>query len=311
MGFCGFGTNSANNIKRPSDVRETQLKMKVLVLNIIGGMIVAILSVLYLKFNRVMRKWWFKRIFGQDADKDGMYYVVYGKLSLRECLDANGDRIQFPYAKQPRAGILSPVGFSIQNPVSSSELRAAKYIASAFAYSAASQPILTSDIDIDLSESPLDRSFISLGNLSNWKTLDAFENPSNKLVRMTASNFISTLHERQVLDKNKRFDYGLILRIRPEQFPHRVWIVCAGLGEWGTSGATWYLSNKWKKLLWSNWFWWNPIGFGKGTDFATIVRIKPGQDESAIPVAHFKTQKDVESAADNIDSLREVQPSTE
>jgi len=27
-----------------------------------------------------------------------------------------------------------------------------------------------------------------------------------------------------------------------------VWIAVAGLGEWGTSGAAWFLSKNWKKI---------------------------------------------------------------
>jgi hypothetical protein len=37
------------------------------------------------------------------------------------------------------------------------------------------------------------------------------------------------------------------LKIIPKSFPNRVWIAVAGLGEWGTSGAAWFLSKNWKK----------------------------------------------------------------
>jgi hypothetical protein len=44
-------------------------------------------------------------------------------------------------------------------------------------------------------------------------------------------------------------DHGFILRITPPEFPTRSWIVCAGLGEWGTSGSSWFLANKWQELV--------------------------------------------------------------
>lgn len=103
-----------------------------------------------------------------------------------------------------------------------------------------------------------------------------------------------------VLDPESSFDYGLILKIRPEQFPERVWIVCAGIGEWGTSGAGWYLSNKWKEILKANRPWYDPRGLFEGADFATIVQVRPGQDESAKMVRHFKNPKEVELATEEL-----------
>jgi len=32
----------------------------------------------------------------------------------------------------------------------------------------------------------------------------------------------------------------------PADFPNHSWIVCAGLGEWGTSGTAWYLAHRWR-----------------------------------------------------------------
>jgi len=262
--------------------------------SIFGGILVAVLTALYFKFRRQVRKWWFKRVFGQDADKDGNYFIVYAKLFPPSVLDEAGNPVLRPFTKPARTPVLFRSEFSIENPVSSCELRAAKYLSAAFGSLVQGQPILTSDMDIELSESPLDRSFISLGGgLSNWKTDDVLNNESNKLVRILPDGFISVDPERLVLRMNSRFDYGLILRIRPNEFPDRVWIVCAGLGEWGTSGAAWYLAKRWRKLLRANYSWSNPLYFGKGINFATIVRVKSGQDESAKPVAHFKSPEDV------------------
>jgi hypothetical protein len=39
------------------------------------------------------------------------------------------------------------------------------------------------------------------------------------------------------------------LKIHPKQFPGRVWIACAGKGEWGTSGSAWFLANRWKEIV--------------------------------------------------------------
>ena len=43
-------------------------------------------------------------------------------------------------------------------------------------------------------------------------------------------------------------DIGLVLKIKNICFEGHYFFVCAGLGEWGTSGASWYLSSKWQEL---------------------------------------------------------------
>jgi hypothetical protein len=44
--------------------------------------------------------------------------------------------------------------------------------------------------------------------------------------------------------------------------------VCAGLGEYGTSGACWYLANRWEELQGAN-------------EFGIVVEVELGSDESA------------------------------
>jgi hypothetical protein len=83
--------------------------------------------------------------------------------------------------------------------------------------------------------------FVPFGGLeSNFKSRDCQVNPGNRLARFDQQ-------VTQFLDPNTKnalggcsdpnFDYGLILKVRPTQFPNRAWLMCAGFGEWGTSGA--------------------------------------------------------------------------
>lgn len=266
--------------------------------SVLGGILVVVFTVIFFKLRRLVRKWWFKRIFGQDADKDGEYFVIYAKLTLPPVFNEKREPITHPYIKPPRRTGSEGSSFSVENPVSSCELRAAKYICGAFGAFARAQPILASDMDMESSESSLNRSLVSLGGAGwNWKTDDVLNNLSNRFLKIEGDTFLSVENGKQVLTLEKGFDYGLILRVRPEEFHKKVWIVCAGIGEWGTSGAAWYLSNKWGKIVRANWCWSNPFGFGKGTDFATIVRVRPGQDESASSVVHFKSEEAVQQAA--------------
>ena len=278
--------------------------------SVIGGIIVAILTPVCIYSARRLRHWRFKRVFGPDAHKKGKYHIVYAKLALDKDLIGDGNRRNYPYSKQARPSRHSSTGeiFSMENPVSSCEFRAAKYLASLFGLYTGTQPELTSDIDID---SKLDLSFVSLdGPLSNWKTDDALNDASNRLVTMTPDKFVWVRNGREVLDLDRNFDYGLILKIRPDGFENRVWIVCAGISEWGTSGAAWYLLNRWQEILRYNRPWRFAFGFGGTADFAAIVRVRPGQDESAKLIKHVKKPEEVEMSAEELDSVRNAQDST-
>jgi hypothetical protein len=68
-------------------------------------------------------------------------------------------------------------------------------------------------------------------------------------------------------------DYGIVLKIPNLRFPGQFFFVCAGLGEWGTSGASWYLATKWRDLQ---------SEFGDA--FGVVVEVEIGSDESACRV---------------------------
>jgi len=80
-------------------------------------------------------------------------------------------------------------------------------------------------------------------------------------------------------------DYGFILKIHPEQHKNKVWIVCAGYGEWGTSGAAYYLAKNWKYIYKK----------AKDKPFAIMINVEIGKDESAkIESGIFSIWKDYE-----------------
>jgi len=125
--------------------------------------------------------------------------------------------------------------------------------------------------------SRVDVSFISLGGPnSNFKTEDTLGHPVNNLVTMSSAGFVNPSTQQPVASivSDATYDYGMILRICPSQHSARTWIVCAGVGEWGTSGASWFLANKWSKLFWHR-LW------QRKKQYAVIVRVRRGQDESA------------------------------
>jgi len=62
----------------------------------------------------------------------------------------------------------------------------------------------------------------------------------------------------------------MVLKVTNQRFPGCFFFVCAGLGEWGTSGAAWYLATKWRDLQ---------KEFGNA--FGIVVEVELRSDESA------------------------------
>lgn len=239
-----------------------------LVLNVIGGILsgfaVLVLGWLWAICHRKYSRRKFKRVFGTNVEDTG-YTLIYGALELADRSSAH------PYLK-PRGN--PSYRFSISFPVSISEVRASNYLAGTIGQIMGYTPGIRSDLEL---HDKLDLDFVAFGGpRSNFKTLDCQMNDKNRLVVFDQDRFTNRANGENVVSFEPGFDYGMILKIRPQQFPNRVWIVCAGRDEWGTSGAAWFLANKWNEIE-------NRAG---DRPFAIIVRVRPGQDESAQIVLH-------------------------
>ena len=268
--------------------------------NVVGGVLVAILATVYIRFYKLLKNWWFQRLLGKDSRKKELFSVVYGKLSLPNIYMEDGSPISHPYVKPPRAHnqhLIPESAFSIENPISSCEVRGAKYLTSMFAIADGCTPSLVSDLDVDMD---LNMSFICLGGpASNYKTYDVINNPANNFIKLEHNGFVTAQTQRPLMSYDPMYDYGLILKIKPAQFKKRIWVICAGIGEWGTSGSAWFIANKWRSLLVRNLNFYNPIGISDCNNFAAIVKVCRGQDESATLVKNFRNPKMVEEFADN------------
>jgi len=257
-----------------------------ILLNILGGAITVGLIEAGRKIFSLLNRYKFKQVFGEDVLQGPNYYLVYVQLGLGTLTNERGHVITHPYIKPGEEAHGSR--FSIQRPVSSCEVRAAKYLSEIIGAQAKQSPMLSSDYDL---RGRLDISFVSFGGpLSNYKTRDAISNDGNQLLVFDNLNFLSKASGRAVLRPEPAFDYGLILKLHPTQFPKRTWLVCAGRGEWGTSGAAYYLAHKWKEVY----------GFAKEKPFAIIVRVRENQDESAEVVVKVKNSTEAEQYVNSI-----------
>jgi len=66
-------------------------------------------------------------------------------------------------------------------------------------------------------------------------------------------------------------DHGILLRMKNPHSRNHFLFVCAGLGEWGSSGAAYYLFSRWDELY---------KKFGVD-DFCCVVKVALGSDQSA------------------------------
>ncbi len=235
--------------------------------NVLGGFITVALTELFFFIRRRLRQRDLRQVFGNDIVNAVRSHIVYADFLLRP--DVQGGETH-PYQKPAGGGDI----FSIENPVSGCEARSANYLISTLSKEGGRFPSFTPDSQV---QGLLDISFITLGGpASNLKTNDAMLDQGNRLVCFDQANdrMVRVGQNAPLFQREPGFDYGLILKLRPQRFPERVWIVCAGFSEWGSSGAAWYLSQNWKRIH-DRW---------KDAPFAIIVKVRPTQDESAEPI---------------------------
>lgn len=161
--------------------------------------------------------------------------------------------------------------FSAQRVVSGCELRAVAYVGPALSTDGNLASKVIAD---DLIADKLDIDFISFGAMNNLKTITVFANPANHLVDYDRKLgfFVSKKNGQRLCDVREGCDYGVILKIHPTQFPRRTWMVCAGIGEWGTSGSAWFLAHRWRDIA---------KKLKDSDQFACVIEVRTGQDESA------------------------------
>ena len=126
-----------------------------------------------------------------------------------------------------------------------------------------------------------DGTFFCFGSSdSNIKTFDIEQFPQNNLYSFDFDkNGIRcfTVNGQQ-FSIGTRKDKGILARfINPHHDEHFIF-VCAGLGEWGTSGSAYFLFDRWQELS---------KRFKKNKNFCLIIEVDTQSDESAKEVYSF------------------------
>lgn len=250
--------------------------------NVIGGAIVAGFTMALQSINRILRRRSFRIVFGDVEKQD--YYLIYASfLSPSRETVYHKDRSQVPRRSSSARNLTT-----IQS-VSAS--RSVNYLAFVIGCNSEIPPRITSDADAD---SIMDISFISIGGLTNLKTVDLLDNENNVFLDFDRESIVSKTSGEAIVHAESEVDYGIIIKISPFANSQRTWICCAGFGEWGTSGAAWWISRNWKTIH----------RRAKSKPFACITRTRVRSDDSTRMVHLFLSAHETENAAREANIVR-------
>lgn len=221
---------------------------------------------LLLAIPRAIQNWRFCRFFGSDAVTGDRIFGVLDPVT--HPLPTNQNRyIKRFLGRRTDQPLIGPT-----NVLGLCSVRVASYAAGLFSQFRPKKP-LAFEIDYDVSEK-WDASFFCFGSSdSNLKTFDVESLPEQKFFNLS----FNLMKERVFKVGNREFgitnkhDHGILLRMKNPRHPEHALFICAGLGEWGTSGAAYYLFHNWSSLCWKH-----------GTaDFCKVIRVANRSDESA------------------------------
>jgi len=118
--------------------------------------------------------------------------------------------------------------------------------------------------------------FICLGSPnSNLKTNEVINLKENGYLKFSDDGiYIINIKAGSKITVSKDNDYGIILKLNNPFFQGYTLFICAGLGEYGTSGSAYYLARYWQSLY---------KKFGN-RPFGAIIEVRHGSDESARPI---------------------------
>ena len=212
--------------------------------------------------------WRFRQVFGKDAGKE--YHIIYYLKFVQ-------DRTTIFVSQKPK--IERPLYANATNLTSihsCATTRAMGHLVYSFGGNVKVPPTIDSDVDTD---EKMDISFISIGGLGNLKTCDLLEDVSHflrfdKNSIMWGPSILATACDG--------VDCAFIIKTHPYSNPERTWLCCAGVGEWGTSGAAWLLARKWKDIR----------KWAKNRPFAIITKTHINSDESTQLVHRFLRYSD-------------------
>jgi hypothetical protein len=187
-----------------------------------------------------------------------------------------------PFLKKYRDGTSEIIYGPSENVMGDTEIRSVTHLLRELSRSGSFQVEVESDVR---ALERLEGSIVALGSsATNELTRLILAEPNNTFFDFGHDECASFIYDKT---SGKRYvgfceplrkDLGIILKLPSLRFPGSMFFVCAGLGDWGTSGAAWYLASHWNKLR-----------AEKPESFGLLVEVNIGSDQSAraVPFAQL------------------------
>ena len=247
---------------------------------LIAALVIFLLGYYISKIPKSIGNYKLKKFFGNSIFK-GNFKIVYGiiRKNIQDEKSCDEEALQVYQKKYHDGKTIGMEGyFTI---ISDRTLQAYSYIIRELAKYTKSVNISTDEF----SNLDLNNSFLTLGgSISNELTYFILNQESNRFFQFIGFadkpknewriETIDQSLEKVFFNRSFSKDYGIILKIKNTRFKDHNFIVCAGLGSWGTSGAAWYLANNWKNLYKEF----------KTEEFGIILEVAVGNDTSAVRV---------------------------
>lgn len=234
-------------------------------LNILGGLATVVALKIWDWLHRYFRHRKFRTVVGLRVKN---FSLVFGRLGQPITSSATGSIASCIYEKDANRGF----GITAKQVSSLCEIRGLSHVSASLNENSLIRSVVVPDEAV---KEKFDLDFVSFGAMSNMKTEDIFRNAANRLGEYSVKKgaFVRKSDSSPLHNSREGFDHGIILKIHPKQFPKRTWIACAGYGEWGTSGAAYFLANHWHDIV-------QELTVADAP-FLAVIEVEPGKDESA------------------------------
>jgi len=236
---------------------------------------------IWLALPTAISSWRFDKFFGNYATKEKKIFAVLDPYTLNPNLNN---------PNQPRYikhfyGIDKDIGINGTDIVMGlCVTRFIQYASAASAKATKSGDTLKVIPDSDAVRK-WDGTFICFGSSdSNAKTKEIEKLKENDFYNWTFNSeghrCIRVGNKEYNINPQEHKDYGILLRIKNPKKEGCYLFLCAGMGEWGSSGSAYYLFSNWETIFKNH----------KEKEFIKIIEVEAASDESAVEVySHEKT----------------------
>lgn len=239
---------------------------------IVAGLAVLVLQYLY----KVFRARSFRQFFGVDGTDDE-YNIIYCLFDAPPCPRSDPNcRIIYYKPSLPGNRQTAYPGQNLQQVTSIADFKGVGYLIEAFNRNIKKSPQIVPDTDPSIIDKS-DFSFISIGGRTNNKTCNLLDNSSNSFLDFQLPPDGKSIIAKETgtpIAKLANADFGIIVKIHPNNNQERTWICCCGFGVLGTIGASYYLSRKWKQIK-------KYVGY---QCFGLVLRSQDVNEDSYVPM---------------------------